>query len=139
MKKSFVFKSMAVLSLLFVFAACSKYEEGSKFTILTKKMRMVNKWTLVNYTINDSAQSLSGVTATMDLQKDGTAIVAYTSGGFTFSDTGKWDFSSDKADLILTDSNGSAETYEIVQLKNKDLKLRQVTNNNTHVWTYEGE
>lgn len=138
MKKSILLKSMAVLSLLFVFTACSKYEEGSKFTILTKKQRMVNTWTLSSFTVNGNSQTISG-TITWDLQKDGTAVITWSSGGASLSDTGSWDFGNDKADLVMTDSNGAVETYEIVQLKNKDLKVRQTEGSNVFIWTFTGE
>ncbi|XOV66047.1 MAG: lipocalin family protein [Fluviicola sp.] len=139
MKKSTFLKAFGLLSLLFVFAACSKYEEGSNFTILTKKARMVNEWTLISYTVNGNAQTLNGTT-TWDLKKDGQAVITASSGGFSFSDTGTWDFNSDKTKLVITDSNGDIEEYTIIQLKNKDLKLQQTDDNdNVYVATYTGE
>lgn len=138
MKKSIAVKTFALLSLVFVFAACSKYEEGSKFTILTKKTRMVNTWTLSSFTVDGNAQTIQG-TNTWDIKKDGTATVSVSSGGFSFSDTGTWDFNSDKTKLVVTDSDGDIEEYTIVQLKNKDLKLKQVENNVEYVWAFTGE
>lgn len=137
MKKSFLIKSFAVLSLLLVVTACSKYEEGSKFTVLTKTQRMVNTWTLTSVTYNGDAQTIQG-THKWKLEKDGNATYSYVSGSFTFSDIGKWAFTSDKASIIITDSANDSETYEIVQLKNKDLKLRQVDGNNTTISSYTG-
>lgn len=138
MKKSISIKLFAFAALALIITACSKYEEGSKFTFLTKKARMVNTWTLTAYSYNNVSQTMSG-SLVIELSKDGTAKSTYTSGGFSISDTGKWAFSGDKEDLILTASDNSTETYEIVQLKNKDLKLRQVVSGNTSVWTYSGE
>jgi hypothetical protein len=138
MKKSIAIKSFALLALVFVFTACSKYEEGSKFTILTKKARMVNTWTLSSFTVDGNAQTIAG-TNTWDIKKDGTATVSISSGGFSFSDTGTWDFNSDKTNLVVTDSDGDIEEYTIVQLKDKDLKLKQVENNIETVWTFTGE
>ncbi len=139
MKKSFLIKSFAIFSLLLVVTACSKYEEGSKFTVLTKTARMVNTWTLTGSSYNGNAQTLVG-TQSWKLEKDGTATYNATSGSFTFSDIGKWAFTSDKASIIITDSSGDSETLEIVQLKNKDLKLRQTdSNGNVTLTTYSGE
>lgn len=138
MKKSTLLKAFGLLTLLFVFAACSKYEEGSKFTVLTKKMRMVNTWTLTSFTVNGNSQTLAGTT-TWDLKKDGTAVVSQSSGGFSFTDNGTWDFNSDKTKLVVTDSNGDIEEYTIVQLKNKDLKLRQIEDNDEYVASFSGE
>lgn len=137
MKKSFLIKSFAVLSLLLVVTACSKYEEGSKFTVLTKTQRMVNTWTLTSMTYNGNAQTIQG-THKWKLEKDGKATYSYESGSFTFSDIGTWAFTSDKANVIITDSSNDADMYEIVQLKNKDLKLRQVDGDDITITTYTG-
>lgn len=132
-------KSFALLALVFVFASCSKYEEGSKFTVLTKKARMVNTWTLISYTYNGNAQTLSG-TSSWKLEKDGKATASYVFGNFTTTDIGTWDFNSDKSKLVLTDSSGDIEEFVIVQLKNKDLKLKQTdTDGNVSIGTYKGE
>jgi len=137
MKKSFLIKSFAVLSLLLIVTACSKYEEGSKFTVLTKTQRMVNTWTLRTSTYNGNNQTING-TSTWKLDKDGKCTYTYVLGSFTFTDVGTWAFTSDKASIIITDSSNDAETFEIVQLKNKDLKLRQVVDGNTTIGTYTG-
>jgi len=74
----------------------------------------------------------------MDLEKDGTATSTWSTPLGSSSEVGTWAFSSDKADLILTDANGSTDTFEIVMLKNKELKLRQVEGVFTTVVTYTG-
>ena len=139
MKKSFGIKLFAFAALALVMTACSKYEEGSKFTFLSKKARMVNTWTVTEYSYNGANQPLGGQSLVFDLQKDGKAVVTASSGGFSFSDTGTWDFSSDKTNLIMTASDNSTESYEIVMLKNKDLKLRQTVGSDVAVWTFSGE
>lgn len=138
MKKLFSLGLVAMLALTAVVSSCGKYEEGSKFTLLSAKARMVNSWDLVKYEVNNAAQDMGGSTLTWNLEKDGKATATWSSGGFSFSDIGTWELNSDKTDLILKDSNGDVETYEIVQLKNKDLKIRQVSTNYTDVWTFEG-
>ena len=138
MKKLFSLGLVAMLALTAVVSSCGKYEEGSKFTLLSAKARMVNSWGLVKYEVNNAAQDMSGSTLTWNLEKDGKATATWSSGGFSFSDIGTWELNSDKTDLILKDSSGDVETYEIVQLKNKDLKIRQVSTNYTDVWTFEG-
>ena len=137
MKKAFGIKLLAFALIAISVTACSKYEEGSKFTFLSKKARMVNTWTVSTYTVNDVAQTLGG-TITMDLEKDGTATSTWSTPLGSSSEVGTWAFSSDKADLILTDANGSTDTFEIVMLKNKELKLRQVEGVFTTVVTYTG-
>jgi hypothetical protein len=139
MKKSIGIKLFAFAALALVMTACSKYEEGSKFTFLSKKARMVNTWTVTEYSYNGTNQPLNGQSLVFDLQKDGTAVTTASNGGFSFSDTGKWDFNSDKTNLVMTASDNSTESYEIVMLKNKDLKLRQTVGGVISVWTFSGE
>ena len=45
-------KYLALLSFAFalVFSSCNKYSEGPNFSLLTKKARVVNDWTLDSYT-----------------------------------------------------------------------------------------
>lgn len=138
MKKRIGIKVLAFAVLAVVMTACNKYEEGANFSLRSAKARLVNTWTLVSYTIDGSSQTING-TLTYDIQKDGTAIVTASSGGFSFSDTGSWEFNSDKTSVILTDSNGGTDTYELVMLKNKDLKWRQTDNGYEEIWTFTGE
>tara|TARA_R110002072_G_scaffold16048_1_gene63450 strand:+ start:31459 stop:31875 length:417 start_codon:yes stop_codon:yes gene_type:complete len=137
MKKSIGIKLFAFALLAIAVTACSKYEEGSKFTILSKKARMANTWTLSSFTANGISQPITG-TSTMELTKDGKATTTISFGGFSGSEVGTWAFSSNKEELILTDSDGDTQTMTIVQLKNKDLKLRQVDSGITTVATYTG-
>lgn len=139
MKKSNIFKIAAIGLLSFVFVACSKYEEGSKFTLLTKKMRMVNNWNLdkAEYTNGSSTttQTYSGESS-MELKKDNTYSATLSSGSFSFTSTGTWDFSSDKTQLIMTDSDGDVTTSTIIMLKNNELKLQQVDGSTTSTFFY---
>lgn len=131
--KIFAFALVAI-----VMTACSKYEEGSKFTLLSKKSRMANTWTLKTFTVNDVQQVLGG-TSTLEMDKDGKATSTWTNSFGSSSDIGSWEFSGDKEELVVTDSDGDVERFEIVMLKSKDLKLRQVENGFTSIATYEGE
>ena len=54
---------IAVFSLAFLALAvtsCNKYEEGSNFTLYTKKARMVNEWTLESTQVNSINPSSAG-------------------------------------------------------------------------------
>ena len=52
--------------------------------------------------------------------------------------TGTWAFSSDKANLILTDNSGTS-TNEIIRLTNKEMKLRQIDAGDTTVNTFTAQ
>lgn len=141
MKKLFTIKLIAVAVIAVVLASCSKYEEGSKFTVMTKKMRVVGEWDLksVTYTI-DGASVTDNVTGiTVSIKKDNTFTYTYSSQGFSFTETGIWDFSSDKEQLIMTDSDGDVSTSTIVMLKNKELKLKDVDGSDEVIYDYQAK
>lgn len=132
MKKAFGIKLFAFALLAVVATACSKYEEGSKFTLLTKKMRIVNTWKLdkITYTSGGMSTTSTG-DVTLDIKKDNTYESTGTWGGFSFTETGTWDFNSDKTKVIFTDSNGDAVTNTIIKLKNKEMSFEDVDGNVT--------
>lgn len=89
LKLSFV----AVLAVLFVFSACSKYEEGPAFSLLTKKARITGEWQVDEVIVNGTALTeLDDYAGTMTFEKDGTG--SYSNAGVT-SET-EWEFSDDK-------------------------------------------
>ena len=128
--------AMALLTMAVV-ASCSKYEEGSKFTLLSKKARLVGEWKVTNITVNGVAQSMSGYTLENEFEKDGVYKSTYSADSFSSTDTGTWVFANDKADLTITDSDGDASTAQIVRLASKDLKLRQISGSDTTIVTME--
>jgi hypothetical protein len=138
-----IMKSSALLMFALAMVAvtsCNKYEEGSNFSLLSAKARMVNTWTLtkVEYNGNDVTGSFPGVKS--EIKKDNTYTTTYSVGSLNTQESGKWAFNSDKTALILT-PNGEAdsEPITILMLKNKMLKLKDVDGSNTTIITYEGE
>lgn len=129
MKNSIFAKLFVVASLLLVVTACNKYEEGSKFTILTAKSRMVNDWTIskISYTINSTTTETTG-NGTLSIAKDGTykestSVQVPFLGLVTTTTEGTWTFNGDKTEVTFTDSNGNSNTSTIIKLKNKELSL----------------
>lgn len=132
MRKKLIFSALALFSLSAMITSCSKYEEGSKFTVLTKKQRMTGSWSLVKTEYNGQTETADKDAFILTLDKDGTATAKYTStitiGGSTTTSTsedkGTWEFSGDKEELRLIDTDGNVDNYTIVKLKNKELTLR---------------
>ena len=143
MKKLFLIGFVAALATSTMMTSCSKYEEGSKFTLLTKKSRVINEWNLVSMTQDGTALNMTGLVVTIKFLKDGTYsnTTSYTLLGQTYTDTvnGTWSFSDDKTKL-LTIETGTTVTGEwtIIQLAKDDMKLSQfdaATNSTTiTVW-----
>lgn len=134
MKKSNVFKFAALGLLSVLVVACSKYEEGSKFTFLTKKSRVVNNWNLdkVEYTNGSTTGSNTVSDISIDVKKDNT--YTFTFGSLT--DSGTWDFSDDKTKLMMTDSDGNVTSSTIIMLKKDEMKLQDVDGSTTTTYFY---
>ena len=143
MKKSIFYASFAFLSLVFILTSCDKYEEGANFSLLPAKVRLVNTWTLTSNIINGGSVMVSGATTKWDIKKNGSVTVANISSLGTISDDGNWEFNEDKTKLILTNLGLTDGTYDLIMLKNKDLKLRQSEvifgSDVVTEWTFTGE
>lgn len=118
---------LLILGGVFTFSGCSKYEEGSNFTLLTKKMRLTNKWKLTSNMVNGIETFDGSYTYILNMEKDGSGYIEISTSLGTERTDGTWELSSDKEDLILKDDEGNTTTYEIIQLKANDLKLSQET------------
>lgn len=135
--KLFRIGAFALLALMAVaVTSCSKYEEGPKLTLLSKKARLTGEWTLNKVEVNGETQDISGYTVNVTFLKDGSYTYKWTSGGFSVQESGTWKFSDDKVDLILTDEDGDVTTSEIVRLANDELKLKDVDGSYTTISTF---
>lgn len=144
MKKTLFFSVLSLIVATTFLSSCSKYDEGSKFTLLSKNSRMVNDWHLISQTENGFALNLSGVSWHLTLSKDGTAktTFSYTIAGQTLTNeiNGEWLFNNDKSKLILVDSsNNTSEEYTIIKLSNSELKVQQIdpSNGDITIQTWE--
>ena len=89
LKLSFVVVSV----ILFMFTACSKYEDGPEFTLLTKKARITGEWQVDEVVVNGTALTeFDDYAGTMTFEKDGTG--SYSNAGVTTEI--EWEFSDDK-------------------------------------------
>jgi hypothetical protein len=133
-----------IFAFLFISAflfSCGKYEEGPGISLLTKKNRITNVWSLASRTTNGNTTSLSNTTWTVTINDDDSYNSKATVFGITvLNENGTWKFSNDKLQL-LTIPSGSSNTasWEIVRLTKDELKLRYITNNDTIVDTFIGE
>jgi len=125
MKKLFSLGLVAMLALTAVVSSCGKYEEGSKFTLLSAKSRVVNDWSLTGAAYNGTEIISLYPTIKMSFKKDDTYTTSFTAAGITTTETGTWAFNNDKTALLLS-ATGSAtvDTQTIVMLKSKMMKLK---------------
>jgi hypothetical protein len=140
----FLILPLIALSLIFLTPSCSKYPNGSKFTLLTKSNRMVNDWKLTSYMINGNEFIESQPEISLVIEKDGTyswtatqTVLGQIQSEF---EHGTWSFNDDKTSLmILTDGEEIPVGYTIIELRSKKMMLQyydKVTNI-TYVSTYE--
>ena len=139
MKKLIVY-SFALSVVAVSISSCGKYEEGPKFTLLSKKARITNTWKFTKSENNgiDNTPDPAYYTLTLTLKEDGTAKAEYTIFGVPAIDNGNWEFSSSKEELILSDPSGS-QTLEILKLTNTELKVKQLDGNDAIITTYTAQ
>ncbi|MBM3916611.1 MAG: hypothetical protein FJ349_03245 [Sphingomonadales bacterium] len=144
MKKLF-FVGLATLAVSSAtLTSCSKYEEGPSLTLSSKTARLTGSWKLTARTTNGTPDALTGLTQTINIQKDGTysVLINYNYMGFNYSNdyTGTWSFSDDKTQLITTvDGLTGTYTQTIVRLASKELKLRTVDGTETVIETWTAQ
>lgn len=124
--------------LLIVVSSCAKFEEGSNFSLLSAKSRLVNTWKLTKYEVNGTDQTTNNPGLEITFNKDETFKRTFIL-GLQISEDGTWSFGGSKSILVLTKANGEMETYTIVQLKNKDFKARRIDNGTTYTYTFTGK
>jgi hypothetical protein len=133
--KKLAYASLAGVAALTV-SSCGKYEDGPKFSLLSKKTRVAGDWEVKSV----GSQVLGadyGLTMTFD--KDGSMKWTYTYGSYSESYVGSWDFSSDKENLVIT-VDGDIDTLEIKRLTNKEMWLDDdYTSVDGDIWKLEAK
>lgn len=129
MKKSIIIIALAAFTSSITLPSCSKYQDGPKFTLLTKKARLEGPWEIESVSSNgtdvtSSYKALVGQNYELEIEKDGN----YTSSGID-ADKGTWTLGEDKDDIrFLSNDPGSKEdSYRILRLTSKELWMRQTT------------
>ena len=134
--------SLLSLVIIFVSSSCNKYSEGPNFSLLTKKARIVNDWTLESYTKDETELYDQGYEENLSIENDGTYSMTRITPNLgqlhSVSSHGTWEFDNSKTSIsFLEEGSIVGVTYEIIRLKNKSLKLRQTDFNNAkYDWTF---
>ena len=132
MKK--VFGILMIVAATMTISSCAKYDEGSNFTLLTAKSRVVNVWTISAWVANGNDILSFNTVESIDVKKDNT--VAITTNIFGASvDNGTWALNDEKSTITFTDSSGSPSTYTIVRLTKDEMKLSSTNNGVTYIMT----
>jgi len=136
-----------VVALLFAVVAstlipsCKKGEDDPIISVVSRKDRFTNTWTLDKYEKNGIAQDLSGTTYTYSVFDNGTLsqTIEGTVFGFPTRQTksGTWNFINSDEDVnIIID--GDTTIYNLQRLATKELWLRENDGADTHVYYFDG-
>ena len=111
-----------LLTAVSVSPSCGKYDDGPGFSLASKKSRLAGTWELDKLTYsNGSVADLIG-SVDAEFEKDGDySIRTTTSDSYTYTDSGDWEFSSDKEEIEFDPDQGSDFEWEIKRLTNKEL------------------
>jgi hypothetical protein len=129
--------SFALLAIVLV--ACNKYEEGSNYSLYSAKARLVNTWNLVSSEVENGGFSTTNTgysEIVVTFKKDDTYSFTGKFIGIPFSESGTWAFNSDKTAVTVKDSDGDTDTWSIIKLKNKELKVQYVDGDNTFTFEF---
>jgi hypothetical protein len=138
----------AILTLFvvgFLFTSCYKYEEGPRFSLLSRKARLCNEWVLQTYLDNGTDKTIIGETTTLTIENDGTYSISTVRNEMgqvqsEFSH-GTWVFQDAKGQVVMTDSQEGAIplTYDILELRNSNLQLRKKIAGISYIYQYRGK
>jgi len=126
--KKIIFKIALMAIVAVSFSACSKYDEGSKFTLLTKKARLINDWEVEKMTVNGTDVTNLGIVTELNIKKGGDVTTSNTFFNLPTTTEGTWVFDNDKSHIIITNGE-DLESFEIIKLKKDELKIQATTNN----------
>lgn len=131
MKKNILILLVAVMGAAFTFSSCAKFEEGPKFSFLSKKSRLANTWSVEKATSTSGSGTIDFTNQmtnyTLEIEKDGNYKVTY--GNYTESGTWELNGDGDKISFTSSQANSTAESNDILKLKSKELWLRETESN----------
>ncbi|MDD3688315.1 MAG: hypothetical protein PHE56_16345 [Bacteroidales bacterium] len=120
MKKVFSI-SIITLALVLTFSACTTYEEGPSFSLLTPDMRIKGTWNQTELYINDDLQD-NTFKVDFTFESDGTGTRTSTLGSASVTVDIVWQFNDDKT-ILLTKEPDDTEYDEatILRLTNSEM------------------
>ena len=121
---------VGLLAVAALGTGCKKYPEGPGFSLASKKARMAQEWAIVMATVNGTDVTSALTDVFYDLAKDGT--LTFKSSGPAL--TGNWAFSADETQVLFT-SGVLVDTWTILRLKKKELKMEKIAGGDTTDYT----
>lgn len=134
------------LSLIFIFSACKKYEEGPRFSFRSKEERLSNTWIMSQVFETNGGSKIdktsdyntvySNFVLVCDKENHYSTTFRYLS-ATDANEIGRYRFGSEKNILIFTFESGNDDAMEgkwtILRLKEDELWMETVNSNNVTV------
>jgi hypothetical protein len=142
MKKVKFYVMYATLAAIVLTAlpSCKKGSDDPLLSLVTRKARFTNTWTLIKYEKNGVGQNLSGSTYIYNTFSDGTLKQTVEGSIFGFPvrtvNDGTWTFLNDDEDVNITISSFTT-LYNIQRLASKELWLKRISGTDTYVYYFE--
>lgn len=128
-----------LLALVLIFTSCKKYEDGPSFSLRSKSSRVDGKWGMTSHFYNGKQDILTpdDLDDIWEFNKDGTFIL--TDPGYSI-DNGKWTFTSNKEQIILTFAGSSnATSINILRLKNSEFWFSIIDGSDTEEFHFSSK
>ena len=138
--KFYVLYATVAAIVLTALPSCKKGADDPFVSLITRKARFTNTWTLIKYEKNGVGQNLSGSTYIYNTFSDGTLKQTVEGSIFGFPvrtvNDGTWSFLNDDEDVNITIS-GLTTLYNIQRLASKELWLKRIAGTDTYVYYFE--
>lgn len=123
------------------FVSCQKGSDDPVVSLVSRKDRFTNTWTLNKYEKNGNAQDLNGTVYTYTTNNNGTLMQTIEGSIFGFETRttrdGTWTFLNDDEDVKITIS-GVSTIYNIQRLASKELWLKNSSGADNYVYYFSG-
>lgn len=124
-----------------VLPACQKGDDDPIVSVISRKDRFTNTWTLKSYEKNGTTQDLSGTTYIYNVFNDGTLTQTIEGTIFGYPvrtvNQGTWSFLNDDEDVKI--SIGTEVTiYNLQRLASKELWLKRTDGADTYTYYFDG-
>ncbi len=139
--KFYLFTILLISLVGTLIPSCKKGDDDPAISLISRKDRFTNTWTLSMYEKNGTSQDISGTTYTYLVRNDGT--LTQTVEGTIFGQTtrtvtdGTWLFLNDDEDVKITIGN-DVTIYNIQRLAAHELWLRKTTSTDTYTYYFTG-
>lgn len=132
-----------LLTAVSISPSCGKYDDGPGFSLASKKSRLTGTWELDKLKYSDGSIADLNGSIDVEFEKDGDFTIRTTTSytniygspySYTYTNSGDWEFSSDKEEIEFDPNDGSDFEWEIKRLTNKELWVEDEDGNE---WEWE--